>query len=145
MPNIPLALPGGQEGGNGFFGSGPGFDIGDVFGPNSIFSRLGGLIGPQQGVPGNGAIPGAPQIPVGQVPGGVGGAGCIPGPFRPGAARLRAQVFPLCRPDSGAIEWFGPKGPPVLYADDLRACKRVSRVAARANKARPRARRRGRR
>lgn len=132
------------EGGAPFFGTGPGLDFGDFFGPNSVFSVLGqqgpagfpsvtapGFVAPGTVAPGGGAAPG-------------GNGACVPGPFLPSARTgFRAQAFPTCVPGTNRTVWFKPAGKPVLWSDDLAACKRVSRVAARANKARPR--RRGRR
>jgi hypothetical protein len=64
-----------------FTGSGPGFDLGDLFGPNSIFRNLFGTQVPQLGPGGGGAltvptIPTTQLGPLGPVAGGGGGA-CI--------------------------------------------------------------------
>ncbi len=132
------------SGDGGFFGSGPGFDIGDIFGPNSVFSRAGaatsgGVFGLGQDFPAPGQVdPRTGGVPGTTVPLPPGGAGaCVPGPFLPTArSGFRAQAFPTCLPGSNRTVWFKPAGRPVLWSDDLAACKRVARVAARTRKSR---------
>ncbi len=63
-------------------------------------------------------------------------AGSIASPWKTtcGGSSLAAQNHLQVNPATGAIRWFGPKGKPILWSDDLAACKRVKRVASRAGK-----------
>ncbi len=63
-------------------------------------------------------------------------AGSIASPWKTtcGGTSLAAQNHLQVNPATGAIRWFGPKGKPILWSDDLAACKRVKRVATRAGK-----------
>lgn len=130
--SFPLVLPGtGGSGAGDYWGSGPGFDIGDLYGPNSALCRSFGI-----GCGGGGGE--APSLPPWQPPTNGGpmqyaGGGCPTSPFRAGAAMAaRAVPFVVPNPVSGRPVWFMPAGAPVLWSGDLRACKRVSRIAARA-------------
>lgn len=70
-----------------------------------------------------------------------GGFGSVTGGtpmFRAGMAGARAQFFRTQNPVSGQDTWFRPAGRPILWSGDLGACKRVSKVARRARRARPR-------
>lgn len=60
--------------------------------------------------------------------------GCPTSPFGIAPQRARAQAFVVGHPTTGAPVWFKPAGRPVLWSDDLRACKRVARIAARAKR-----------
>lgn len=138
MPNVSATL-----GESSFFGNRPGFDIGDIFGPNSVISRfLGGGGGDRQVVP---QVPGfqgfgqlqelgqLPQISDGSV---IPGTGCATAPFRAGAqATARASVFCLPNPLSGRPVWFMPAGRPLLWSGDVSAMRRVRRVASLAGRA----------
>jgi hypothetical protein len=125
MPSVPSLVSG------DYYGSGPGFDLGDVFGPNSWFSPVvpGGMPG---GFPFP-TVPGSPY-PVGSGAGQMApGGACATTPFRPGASlSARAVPFMLPNPLSGQPVWFLPAGRPLLWSGDLRACKRVSKIAGRA-------------
>lgn len=59
-------------------------------------------------------------------------------PFRPTMAGARASTFVVPNPVTGAPTWFKPAGRPILWSGDLSACKRVTKVARRARRARPR-------
>lgn len=41
----------------------------------------------------------------------------------------RAQNFVAINPVSGAITWFGPIGRPILWSGDVRAAKRLKKIA----------------
>ena len=56
-------------------------------------------------------------------------------PFRPTIAGAASQKFVATNPVSGRAQWFGPLGQPVLWTGDMRACKRVRKVAGRARRA----------
>ena len=56
-------------------------------------------------------------------------------PFRPTMAGAASQKFVATNPVSGRAQWFGPLGQPVLWTGDMRACKRVRKVAGRARRA----------
>lgn len=64
------------------------------------------------------------------------GPGCPTTPFRTAPASMRAQAFVQVNPATGRATWFKPAGRPILWSDDLRACKRVGRIAARARRSR---------
>lgn len=76
--------------------------------------------------------------------GAAGGAGAIisaPEAFVSTPAGSRARSFFAAQnPSTGRITWFRNAGRPILWSADLRACKRVNRVAARARRASPRRR-----
>jgi hypothetical protein len=96
---------------------------------------------------GNGGMPGgsffdAPFIDiVGQ--GGAGMLSNLTSPWRMTGAGARAQVHVVANPVSGRMTWFRPSGPPILFADDLRAPRRLARVAAQAGRSLGRRARRG--
>jgi len=54
-----------------------------------------------------------------------------------GVQRVRPNPLAMIpRPDgSGKIDFWGPKGQPILFSGDLSACKRVERAARRASRA----------
>ncbi len=78
--------------------------------------------------------PDLPFIDIGRR--GPGGTGMVP--FRPTMAGAVAQRFMATNPATGRLTWFGPLGQPVLWTGDIRAAKRVNRVARRALRARGR-------
>lgn len=134
MPNVPATIPG------DYYGTGPGIDFGDIYGPNSWACRTLGL-GCGSGV-GSPTVPGFPQIPgfpfpqtpegggMPQLPGMPQLGGCPTSPFRPGmGVSARASMFVLPNPVTGRPVWFGPYGRPMLWSGDLAACRRVSRIS----------------
>lgn len=66
---------------------------------------------------------------------GGGGGGSTP-MFRPTMAGARAQTFRAQNPVTGKDVFFRPAGKPILWSSDLSACKRVRKVARRANRKR---------
>ena len=65
------------------------------------------------------------------------GGGLIgPGPIRQTQCGVRAAPFAMVV--NGKQHHFKPAGRPILWSSDLSACKRVSKVARRARRARPR-------
>lgn len=58
--------------------------------------------------------------------------------FRQTMAGARAMFFRAPNPVTGQDTWFRPAGRPILWSGDLRACKRVNKVARRARRSRPR-------
>lgn len=62
----------------------------------------------------------------------------IRSPFRPTAAGASAQLFVVPNPVTGRPTWFRPAGRPVLFSGDFAAARRVSKVAGRARRRRPR-------
>jgi len=146
MPNFPSTVPG------DYYGGGPGFDLGDVYGANSWACRTlgigcgsgGGQVIP---FPGSGGAFPYPQEGYGYPPMQIpqqtlmpqGGAGCGGGPFRAGPTlSARAVPFMLPNPVSGRPVWFMPAGRPLLWSGDLSACRRVAKIAGRASKSRGR-------
>jgi len=142
MPNLPANI-------GDFTGSGPGFDFGDIIGPNSWACRTlgfgcgsqptptfpGGTFPqpfphPQEGFPPMFANGGAAQGAI------IPGTGCATSPFRSGAqATARASLFCLPNPLSGKPVWFLPAGRPLLFSGDVSAMRRVRRVASMAGRA----------
>lgn len=73
--------------------------------------------------------------------GGSRGGGIINAPqvFSPTSAGYRAkQFFAVPHPSTGNLTWYRSAGKPILWSGDLRACKRVNKVASRARRATPR-------
>lgn len=56
-------------------------------------------------------------------------------PFIPSAVGATSKIFVMANPVTGKPTWFGPKGRPLLWSGDLRACKRVKKIARRAKRA----------
>lgn len=147
VSNVPVTMAGDP----GHLGNAPGFDIGDIFGPNSFLANLAqagsvatnplGALALNQDVfrPSDFPVVVNPRPTNGVA--GNGGGGCPVSPFR-GGGRTTATAVPFVavNPVSGRPVWFGPLGKPVLWTGDLRACKRVARVASRAARSRPRRR-----
>jgi hypothetical protein len=50
------------------------------------------------------------------------------------------NFFAVANPQTGNLKWYRSAGRPILWSADLRACKRVNKVAARARRASPRKR-----
>jgi len=156
VANVPATIPG------DYYGTGPGIDWGDIVGANSWACRTLG-IGCGNGGGGNGRggqmqpfFPGFPSPTYEQFPGGQGpglmpmngaaamGGGCPVSPFRAGASMAaRAVPFVAVNPMSGKPVWFGPLGSPLLWSGDLRAVRRVRKIAGRAARFSGRRRRRG--
>lgn len=68
-------------------------------------------------------------------PGGVScGSGTCGAPFAVGSNRVRAQDFWMTGPD-GKMRLFGPLGSVLLTSRDMRASKKVKRLASRARRA----------
>lgn len=154
MANVPATIPG------DYYGTGPGIDFGDIYGPNSWACRTlgigcgnggGGYPAPYPGggpiynggwgYPPNGGGYGYPAPNGAGAAGGYGG--CPTMPFRAGASMAaRAVPFVLPNPVSGKPVWFLPGGAPLLWSGDLRAVRRVSRIASRAARFTRRGRRR---
>lgn len=55
-------------------------------------------------------------------------------PYRSTLNGAAAQKFIGINPVSGRATWFGPLGKPVLWTGDLRAVRRVRRIAGRARR-----------
>ena len=130
MPNIFSPFIGDEQGGGGF----------------DLFGGLGGLLQQFLGPNGNGGgvMPGGAPAgsAIAQAAGSLAVCGAPTTPFRAGSASgVRTQNFISCNPVTGAPVWFGKKGRPLLWSDDLAACKRVKRVASRASSAVGRSRR----
>lgn len=53
-------------------------------------------------------------------------------PWRQTAGGASAQPHIAVNPVSGRLAWFGPLGRPMLWSGDMRACKRVNRIARKA-------------
>ncbi len=69
------------------------------------------------------------------------GGGIINAPqvFNTTNAGYRAKsFFAVANPNTGNLTWFRSAGKPILFSGDLRACKRVNKVASRARRASPR-------
>ena len=59
--------------------------------------------------------------------------------FRPTAAGIRARsLVEVVNPITGKKSWYRNVGRPILFSGDLRACKRVRKIAGRARRARGR-------
>jgi len=137
MPSVPALV-------SDHYGSGPGLDLGDVYGANSWLCRTFGIGcgGGGGGVGGGIQLPGMPQIPGfpgmqptvnGQNGAMAMGGGCPVSPFRAGGTLgARAVPFVAVNPVSGRPVWFGPLGMPLLWSGDLRAVRRVRKIAGRA-------------
>lgn len=151
MPNVPALIPG------DYLGTGPGIDFGDIYGPNSWACRTLGIGCGSGGVPRTQEpfYPSQPAPPFYNVVGGgttgpmingaMGMGGCPVSPFRAGGqVSARAVPFVAINPVSGRPVWFGPLGMPLLWSGDLRAARRVSKIAARAARFSRRRRRGGR-
>lgn len=52
-------------------------------------------------------------------------------PFIQAGQGARAHHFIAVNPSSGRMQWFGPMGQPVLWSGDLRAARRVRKIAGR--------------
>lgn len=125
---------------------------GDVI--RSIAPQIPGIIGairdpgPQLSIPFPGPYPGAqfgmPKIPGLNAPPLIGdpfAAGACPSLFPTGRTRVTPTPTIMERnPQSGRLHVWKHMGTPVLFSGDLAACKRVTKVASRARRARPRAR-----
>lgn len=107
------------EGAGGYWGSGPGFDIGDIFGPNSALANLFGIPG-SPGVPTPAPVPapqyqpGAPRPMPTAAPGPVDvAAACdLSAPFHTtSCGNAVSQPHVRCNPRSGKVEWFVPAKP----------------------------------
>jgi len=152
LPPIPSSQPFGSIPGAinvGFGGpSMPAFPVGTQQGfPPNPFAQLIGSTLPSQfqtaGFPAA-LAPLARQLPgfIGGIIGGnlldsaISGGGSVTPMFRPTMAGVRAQSFRATNPVTGQDVFFRPAGKPILWSSDLSACKRVRKVARRANRKR---------
>jgi len=150
-----LSMPGQREAGIIDWGSviDTGFDIYDRW--RARQRPPGPAMGPPQLPPGP-----MPQLPAPRWPGGAqvpgpytsgppyadlpaysGGNGACPTMFRPAQATARAvRMIEARSPTTGKMHYWKHMGTPILFSGDLANCKRVGRVQARLNRARPRKR-----